>query len=78
MNWRWSVPVAFALTAIEAVAGVAAYNTKTWNWERTEVLTGWPAVRLVCLAYCPALIVVLAVGLTVFVTLLEWASRGRK
>lgn len=78
MTWRWIVPILFAIAVIEAAAGLAAYDSGTWNLTHTEVLHRWDAVREVCLVFMPIFLggVVLLVGL--FIAMLEWASRGRR
>jgi hypothetical protein len=76
MNWRWlAVALAFFLS-IEVPLGFAAYGSKSWNHDRTEVLTGWPAVREVCLFYVPALFAAVLLGLGLIFLAVRWAMRG--
>lgn len=76
MNWRWIIPTALAFAFIEFVAGIAAYSSATWNFQRTEVLTGWAAVREVCLIFMPLTLGGCAVFLVLFIAALNWANRG--
>lgn len=76
MNWRMAVPILLALLTIDAVLGVAAYSSKSWNFSRTEVLTGWPAVREVCLVMFPIFVCILLGGIALIFAALRWARRG--
>jgi hypothetical protein len=76
VNRRWIVPVALALAVIEIPMGVAAYGSKTWNLSHTEVLTGWPAVREVCLVFVPLFVVPVLLGAAVLAAAISWAMRG--
>jgi hypothetical protein len=78
MNWRWIIPAALALAAVEALAGLAAYSSMTWNLRHTEVLTGWAAVREVCLVFMPLTVGILAVGSGLVALAVRWAWRGRR
>lgn len=76
MNWRWISVVLACFLTIEVVVGFAAYGSKSWNLARTEVITGWPAVREICLIFMPTLFGAVAVGITMTVLAIRWAMRG--
>lgn len=78
MNWRWIVSVLIGFAFIEVTAGCAAYGSSTWNLGHTEVLTGWDAVRLVCLVFVPLMLLGLGVFGALLIAALQWASGGRR
>lgn len=78
MNWRWIVPAAFGLGCLELFMGISAYGSKTWNLGHTAVLTGWPAVREVCLVFTPLILAGLVIFSALFMATLDWAMRGRR
>ena len=78
MNWRWIVPGLLIFGLIEVLMGIAAYGSNTWNLSHTEVLTGWAAVREVCLVFMPLFFgPVLVFGALIWLALV-WASGGRR
>lgn len=47
-----------AFVIVDVAAGFLAYYTPTWNFSRTEVLTGWDNVVQVCLIMMPLVVAV--------------------
>jgi hypothetical protein len=78
VNWRWIAPAALGLAFIEGLAGVAVYSSQTWNWDHTKILTGWAAVRLVCLVYGPLALLGIAGFAAMFFAALDFAAKGRR
>lgn len=76
MNWRWIVPAGAFFLLIEVLTGIGAYGSKSWNLAHTEVITGWPAVREMCLIFVPAFFAVNLLGVGLVVLAIRWAARG--
>lgn len=78
MNWRWIFVALLGLVCVDAFLAVAAYGSKTWNSDRTEVLTGWDAVRQVCLIWYPTAVGVGLAAFAVMALAVRWARGGAK
>jgi hypothetical protein len=76
MNWRWTVPVLLGVALLELGAGVMAYNTSTWDLSHTEVLTGWAAVREVCLVFVPLFLAAVLPVAGLLLLAVGWSMRG--